>query len=318
MLGTGSVGGTYYPLGGAIAQMWSSEIDDLTVSTVATGASVENIQLLQTDEIQLAMAVNGTATSMINQEGEFSDFEGEFQMLGNIYPEVMQIIATEDSGIESVEDLDGARVAIGPDGSGTQILAQEILDAAGVEPAQTFADDFGDAGDSLRDGQIDAAFGILALPDATLTDVAQNTDVTMVSIPDDIRESMEAEDPTLSTLEVEADTYPGIDEAVTLTNWATLYAPSSLSEDQAYELTSLLYEGEIDHAVAESINLDTALEGRVDIELHPGAIRFFEEQGLDVDTEAGEDTGENGPEEDDEDSADEPEADDADTDEGDE
>ncbi|WP_100444243.1 TAXI family TRAP transporter solute-binding subunit [Glycomyces xiaoerkulensis] len=283
VLGTGSVGGTYYPLGGAIAQMWSSNFDDLRVSTISTGASVENIRLLQSGDINLAMAVNGTATQAVNGEGEFGDTDVELSMLGNIYPEVMQIVAREDAEIETIADLEGMRVAIGPDGSGTQGMTQQILDAAGVEPGDTFADSFGDAAAKLRDGQIDAAFGILSLPAASLTEAAQGTDLTMVSIPDDVLSTLTEDDQTLSSLDIPGGTYDGIDnDATTVTGWATLYALPSLNEDQVYELVQSMYENadQIDHSVAASISLDTALDGQVDVELHPGAERYFEEQGV--------------------------------------
>ncbi|GAB3223719.1 TAXI family TRAP transporter solute-binding subunit [Glycomyces halotolerans] len=284
VLGTGSVGGTYYPLGGAIAQMWSSEVEDLRVSTISTGASVENIRLLQSGDINLAMAVNGTATQAVNGEGEFADGdEIELAMLGNIYPEVMQIVARADSGIETIADLEGMRVAIGPDGSGTQGLTQQILDAAGVTPGETFADSFGDAAAKLRDGQVDAAFGILALPASSISEAAQGTDLTMVSIPDDVTQALTGDDPTLSSLEIPGGTYDGIDApATTVTGWATLYALPSLNDDQVYELVKTMYENadSIDHSVASSISIDTALDGQVDVELHPGAERYFEEQGL--------------------------------------
>lgn len=283
-MGTGSVGGTYYPLGGAIAQMWNSEVEDLTVSTIATGASVENLTLMNKGDLQLAMAVNGTATQAANGTDAFADIGSlDFQMIGNIYPEVMQIVARADSGIETVDDLEGKRVAIGPDGSGTQGLTQQILDAAGVTPSQTFADGFGDAASKLRDGQVDAAFGILAVPDASLSEVAQNADVVMVTVPEEIREALRTDDPTLSDKEIPGGTYQGIDnDAVTVTAWATLYCPGGLDEDQVYELTRTMYENTdmIDNAVADQISADTAIEGRVDIDLHPGAERFYEEQGL--------------------------------------
>src|SRR5690606_20887198 len=175
------------------------------------------------------------------------------------------------------------RVAIGPDGSGTQILTQQILDAAGVTPGETFADAFGDAASKLRDGQVDAAFGILSLPASSITEAAQGTDLAMVSIPEDIGQTLTAEDPTLSTMEIPAGTYEGVDTAaMTVTGWATLYALPDLNDDQVYELVKTMYENTdaIDHAVASSISIDTALEGRVDIDLHPGAQRYYEEQGL--------------------------------------
>ena len=283
-MGTGSVGGTYYPLGGAIAQMWNSNIDGLTVSTIATGASVENLTLMDSGDIQLAMSINGTATQAANGSGPFEETGAleDFTFLGNIYPEVMQIVATAGSGIETVADLDGKRVAIGPDGSGTQILTQAILDAAGVTPAETFADGFGDAASKLRDGQVDAAFGVLAVPDASLSEVAQNADVTLVSIPDDIRETLKTNDPTLSDMEIPVGSYEGIDNpATTVTAWATLYGPAGLDEDQVYDLVKNMYErtDEIDNAVAAQISIDTALDGLVDIDVHPGAQRYYEEVG---------------------------------------
>ncbi|WP_203336257.1 TAXI family TRAP transporter solute-binding subunit [Nocardioides limicola] len=282
VLGTGSVGGTYYPLGGAIAQMWNGSIDGLTVSTVASGASVENLVNVNNGDIQLGMAVNGTATQAINSQGAFEGQDMDFTFLGNIYPEVMQIVARADSGIETVSDLAGKRVAIGPDGSGTQGLALAILEAAGAEPASTFADGFGDAGAKLRDGQIDAAFGILALPDGTLTEVAQSVNVVMVTIPDDIRAALEENDPTLSTLDIPGGTYPGVaGDAVTVTNWATLYGPRNLDEDQVYDLVKSMYEqaDEVNHAVAASIRIETALDGLFDIDIHPGAERYYREVG---------------------------------------
>lgn len=280
VLGTGSVGGTYYPLGGAIAQMWSENLEDVEVSTVATGASVENLVKMSNDEIQLGMAVNGVATQAINGGTEQFPDALDFRMIGNIYPEVMQIVARADSGITTVADLDGKRVAIGPDGSGTQLLTQAILDAAGVTPSDTFADGFGDAADKIRDGQVDAAFGILAAPDATLTEVAQNADVVLVSVPEDMLDDLQSFDATLSAMTIAGGTYPGIDaDATTVTNWATLYAPTDLDDDMVYDLTKAMYEGEINHAVAEAIQIETALDGRIDVEVHPGAEKYFEEVG---------------------------------------
>ncbi|THV34620.1 TAXI family TRAP transporter solute-binding subunit [Glycomyces buryatensis] len=284
-MGTGSVGGTYYPLGGAIAQMWNNNIEGLTVSTIATGASVENLTQMAAGDIQLAMSVNGTATQAVNGQGDFEEtgaLEG-VTFLGNIYPEVMQIVATDDSGIETVADLDGKRVAIGPDGSATQGLTMAILEAAGVEPAETFPDGFGDAASKLRDGQVDAAFGILAVPDSSISEVAQNADVHLVTIDDEIRQTLAADDPTLGDMEIPAGSYEGIEEgATTVTSWAALYAPAGLDEDQVYDLVKFMYENtdEVDNAVASQISIETAIDGLVDVEYHPGAQKYYEEQGL--------------------------------------
>jgi len=284
-LATGSTGGTYFPLGGAMAGVWNDNID-LRVSTQSSGASVDNLQLLDAGEVELIMAVNGVAAEAMRGEGEF-DEALDFAFVGNIYGEVMQVVAHGDSGIESIADMQGATVAIGPPGSGTEVIARQMLEAAGLDPDSDIdarQESFGDAADGLRDGQIDAVFAILALPAGSIEDVATATDLTFVSIDDDLVQTMLDGDETLSDLSVEAGTYPGQDDEVTwLTNWATLYTPSDLHEEVVYDLTRVLYEENESiaaaHAVGSQIQIDTALDGRAGIPVHPGAQRYYDEVG---------------------------------------
>ncbi len=286
-LATGSTGGTYFPLGGAMAGVWNDNIEDLRVSTQSSGASVDNLQLLDAGEVELIMAVNGVAADAMAGEGDDFPDPLDFAFLGNIYGEVMQIVAHGDSGIESISDMEGATVAIGPPGSGTEVVARQMLEAAGIDPDNDIdarQESFGDAADGLRDAQIDAVFAILALPAGSIEDVATGTDLTFVSVEDDIAGNILDDDPTMSELSVDADTYPGQDEEVTwLTNWATLYAPSDLHEEVVYDLVRVLYEENQAiadaHAVGSQIQLDTALDGRADIPVHPGAERYYDEAG---------------------------------------
>jgi uncharacterized protein len=183
--------------------------------------------------------------------------------------------------------MEGMTVAIGPPGSGTEVVARQMLNAVGIDPDNDIdarQESFGDAADGLRDGQIDAIFAILALPAGAIEDVATGVDLTFVSIGDDLVQQLLGDDPTLSELTVEAETYPGQDEEVTwVTNWATLYAPSDLHEDVVYDLVRVLYEENESiadaHAVGGQIQIDTALDGRADIPVHPGAQRYYDEVG---------------------------------------
>lgn len=287
-MATGSTGGTYFPLGGAMAGVWNDNLDNVRIGTQSSGASVENLRLLDAGEVQLVMAVNGVATTAIAGEGAFEeDGPLDFAFLGNIYAEVTQIVARADAGIESIEDMAGKRIQIGPPGSGTEVAARTILETAGVDPdndIEIFQDSFGDAADALRDGIVDAAFGILALPAGSIEDVARTTDLTFVSITGDLLDTLLGNDETLSALEVEPGTYPGQDDTVTwITNWATLYASSDLDEDLVYDIVRVLYEESESianaHIVGRQIQIDTALEGLIGIPMHPGAERYFEEVG---------------------------------------
>ncbi len=287
-LGTGSTGGTYYPLGGAMTEAWNSELD-VSLSTQATGASVENLRLLAAGELDLIMAVNGVGFDAFEGTGEFEE-EGDhaIESLGNVYPEVLQIVARADAGIETIEDLEGARVAIGPPGSGTEVAARELLDLAGLdadEDIEAFSETFGDATDQLQDGQVDAAFAILALPAGGIEEVASSTDIAIVNIDGEIQEQMLEMDESYSALDVPADTYSSQEEdAVTLANWATLYVEEGFDEDLGYDLAATLYESADEIAdtiaVGEQIDAETAVDGLGPIPLNPGAEAYFDEQGV--------------------------------------
>ncbi len=285
-LATGSTGGTYFPLGGAIAGVWNNHLDHVRVSTQSSGASVDNVQLIDAGEVDLGMAVNGIAADAIEGAGDFEEAL-DFAFVGNVYGEVMQVVAHADSGIESIADMEGQTVAIGPPGSGTEVVARAMLEAEGLDPDADIdarQESFGDAADGLRDAQIDAIFAILALPAGSIEDVGTTTDLNYVSIGDDLMQTLLDQDPTVSALEVEAGTYPGQDDVVVWpTNWATLYAPTDLDEDIVYDLVRVLYEENEEiaaaHAVGSQIQIDTALDGRAGIPMHAGAERYYDEVG---------------------------------------
>lgn len=290
-LATGSTGGTYYPLGGEIAQLWSDNIDDVNVSTQATGASVENLRLLDNGENELVLAINGVAANAANGEADFSDEPlanpDDVTLLGNVYPEVLQIVATEESGIESVADLKGKRVDMGPPGSGTEVAARQLLESQGWDPendVETFNSTFEEATTKLSDGQVDAAVAILAVPAASIEQVATGgTDITMVEIAGEEAEQLMEDNPSYSTMEIPGGTYQGQEQPVqTLTNWASLYSTSDLDEDVAHDLVQEMYEGadDIGHNVGDQLDAETAVESQGPTDLHPGAERYYEEAGV--------------------------------------
>ncbi|QBI53275.1 TAXI family TRAP transporter solute-binding subunit [Streptomonospora litoralis] len=288
-MATGSTGGTYYPLGSEIAQIWSDNIEGVNVGTQSSGASVENMRLLDQGENELVMAINGVAANAVDGAADFSEEPlsnpGDVRMLGNVYPEVLQVVATADSGIETIADLEGKRVDIGPPGSGTAVAAEQIIKSYGMsmDDIEVFNSTFEDAATKLSDGQTDAAFAILALPAGSIEQVATTSDVQLVDITGDGLDQLTTDNPSYSPLTIEAGTYNGQEEAAeTVTNWATLYSTADLGEDTAYNLVKEMYEraGEIGHDVGEQIELDTATQGRGPIELHPGAQRYYEEEGV--------------------------------------
>ncbi|WP_216828355.1 TAXI family TRAP transporter solute-binding subunit [Alkalihalobacterium elongatum] len=287
-LGTGSTGGTYYPLGTEIATVLNANVDveGFNVSAIETGASNDNLARIARGEIQLGMTVHLPALDALNGKGEFEGMNVEnFGFMGHIYPEVMQIITVEGTGINSIADLEGKRVAIGPPGSGTQAAAKAILAAYGIEDGDydSFEEGFGDARDRLQNGQIDASFGLLGLPAGSVTELALQRDVKILPI--DAEQLGQIEETSgYMAYEIPADAYEFLTEPVqTVTAYAVLVGSTSqISEELGYEITKALFENaeNITHEQGRHLTKDNALSGAEGLPLHPGTERYFEEAGL--------------------------------------
>ncbi|UOQ94556.1 TAXI family TRAP transporter solute-binding subunit [Halobacillus shinanisalinarum] len=288
-MGTGSVGGVYYPLGGEMANLWTDNIDveGFDVSSVESGASVENIAKIQAGEFQLGIAQN---TTMINATEGKGEFEGKKMdnvgVIGSLYPEALQVVTLDSTGIESIEDLKGKRVAIGPPGGATREAAELVLSAYGLEEGdyEAYEEGFGDAKSKLQNGTIDASFAVVGVPSSTTDELAAATnEVNFLDIEGEALKKV-TENSQYEAYTVEPGTYEWQDEPVqTVTAMALLLASKDqVSEDLAYKMTKTLYEqaGEMTIAQAKLITNDSALTGAKDLPLHPGAEKYFKEAGI--------------------------------------
>lgn len=288
---TGGTGGAYYPLGGELSAIFESETD-ASVNYVESGGSVENLgQILQGDA-QLGMTQNDTAADAINgdldisEDGEDEEFISVDNLgwIANLYPEAMHIVVTEDSGIESVEDLDGQTIAVGDVGSGTRAISDAILEHYDIDYTAEETE-FGDSTEMLADGQIDASMFVVGVPVASLTQLAETTDVNLLSIEEGEAEEI-AEGGFYEAYTIESDAYGFLEEDVTtLSVFAALVASTDeVSEDLAYDITAALFDN-IDQITVDqgaSIDIEEAFNGLGDIPLHPGAERYFEENDIEV------------------------------------
>ncbi|GAA4828985.1 TAXI family TRAP transporter solute-binding subunit [Garicola koreensis] len=282
---TGGTAGTYYPLGGELSDIFSSNTD-ASVNYVESGGSADNLGRIYQEQSQLGLTQNDTAANAYN--GDLQDLEGQeidnFGWISNLYPEAMHIVVREDSGIESVEDLDGTTIAVGDVGSGTRAISDAIIDYYGIEYTAEETD-FGSSTEMLADGQIDATMFVVGVPVAGLTEVSATTDVELLSLDDSDVEEM-VSDEFYESYSISADAYDFLDEDVTtISVFAALVASTTqVSEDLAYDLTAALFDnaGDITLDVGENISTEEALLGIGDIPLHPGAERYFDEQGIDL------------------------------------
>lgn len=280
---TGGTSGTYYPLGGEMASNITNETG-IQTDALSSNASADNIVDLQNREADLAMVQTDTMSQAVEGVGVFEDDPVDNVLgLGSLYPETVQIVTTEDTGIESIEDLEGMTVSVGAPGSGTFFNAEQLLEVHGLTLDDIDAQnlDFGESTGGIQDGNIDAAVITGGTPTGAVEELTATTDVKILPVEQDKIEELIEMYPFYAEDTVTAGTY-GIDEDVTtVAVMAMIAVADDLPEDVVYDVTAAIYENTetMAHARAEDITIETALDG-VGIDLHPGAARYFEEQGV--------------------------------------
>ena len=284
---TGGTSGTYYPLGGAIASVWNETYDDVNVTIQPAGASVENINRVSSKEVDIVLAMNNIADQAYKGEGEsFPEKLDDFKAVGVVYPEVMHIVTTQDTGIETIADLKGKTINPGPPGSGTYVTALAILEAYGIGPDdfKSRPGSFSDAVAGLKDGNLDAGFAVVSFPASAVTQIATSNPVKILEVTGDGFEKLKETVPFAAQFPITGGAYKGQDEdAITVALQAVMYVREDLDDDLVYRLTKTLYEetAEIEkgHARGAQISIDTAADG-ITTPFHPGALKYLEEQGI--------------------------------------
>lgn len=287
-IASGWVVGVYYPLAGAMSRIIHTKLPGLRATVEYSGASVANAKLVGQGEADFALLQNDITYYAYNGTQMFSG-QAVKNMGGifTIYPELIQFLATQASGIKSVKDLRGKKVAIGPLGSGTEVNTVQILEAYGMK-----VEDLGkverigaaEASDQLKDGRIDAAFFTTGLGSAVIMDTMLTGKANLVEIKGSEAEALKKKYPFYTVTKVPAGTYKGIEkDATTVAVMAMMIARSELPEGLVYDFTKAIFDN-LDtfysvHSAAKSLKLATALDG-MPIPLHPGAARFYKEKGV--------------------------------------
>ena len=179
---TGGTGGVYYPYGGGIANVISAELPGVVVTVQETNASVDNMKLLETDQAQLALALGDVVSDAVNGENTFTE-PIDVCSLGNLYNNYVHFFTTADTGIKTIEDLSGKRVSPGAVGSASEVTADRIMQAAGLDPqadiervqlgvAETVA--------AIQDGTVDAGAWSGGLPTGAIVDLASTDELVLI------------------------------------------------------------------------------------------------------------------------------------------
>lgn len=287
-IGTGGTGGAYYPIGGAAGAMLANGMEGVGSGVAeTTGGSVENLQLLNDGRVNLILAQGDAVYNAWEGIDPFEE-RAAVRTIGMAYVNLGQWVTTADTGITSFEDLPGNRFSTGDAGSGTEVFTTNVLESLGIDQGEIDIQrlSFDDQTAAIRNGQLEAGSWIVAPGASSIADLASSEDIVIIPFTDEQVDAVVADHPYYTGYPLEAGVYQGQDEEVqTLGTWNSWMMSPDASEDFAYAVTKLLHEntdivaqghpsgGELD---AENIN--NALTT-----LHVGAIRYFEEIGIEID-----------------------------------
>ena len=284
---TGGTSGVYYPLGVALSQIYGKSIPGAKSSVQATKASAENLNLLQAGRGEIAFTL-GDALSDAWKGNEESGFKAPLKKLrgvAGIYSNYVQVVASADSGIKTLADLKGKRVAVGAPKSGTEINTRAILKGAGLSYKDLGKVEylpFGEAVELMKNRQIDATLISAGLGVSALRDLAVSVKMVVVPIPADVVARIN--DPAYIAGIIPANTYEGQTTAVTtvaIENFIVTH--EGVPADTVYKMVKSMYEN-LDqmvaaHTAAKAIKREEGPK-HMPLPLHPGAEKYYREVGL--------------------------------------
>ncbi len=285
-IATGGTGGVYFVYGGALADQITQNIEGVEATAESTSASVDNMQLIADESSDVAFTLADTAADAVEGRESFDGDPVPAQALARLYNNYTQIVTTADSGIKSIEDLQGKSVSVGSPGSGTEVIALRVLGAAGIDPnADIDRQQLGvdESVDAVRDGTIDAFFWSGGLPTGAVTDLATTDQIVLLTSTEYIGALREMYGEVYQEATIPAGTYEGFDQDVSVIAVPNyLVVNESMDEEMAYNITRLLFDQQdaLAEAHPEARNLDVDTAPQVPpLELHPGAQRYYDEAG---------------------------------------
>lgn len=278
---TGGTSGVYYPLGVALSEIYGSGIEGARAQVQSTKASVENLNLLQEGRGEIAFALGDSVQLAVegNAEAGFPAPLDKLRGIAAIYPNYIQIVASEESGIETLADLAGKSLSVGAPASGTELNARAIFEAAGLsydDLGRVEYLPFAESVELIKNRQLDATLQSAGLGVASIRDLATSLDINVVAVPPEVVETIGE---PFMPVTIPAGTYEGQeDDRPTAAVGNFLITHADVPDDVACRMTELLFEN-LDqlaaaHAAARDIDPETAQEA-MPVPLHPGAERYY-------------------------------------------
>ncbi len=289
---TGTTGGVYYPYGGGLAALISKNLTNVTATAEATAASVDNMKLIQSGKADISFTLADTLYDAYAGQAAFKDTgKVPVRALAVLYSNYTHIVVSDDSGIKTMAELKGKRVSVGPAGSGTEVIANRILQAAGIDPEKDLQRQRlspAESANAMKDKKLDAFFWSGGIPTAAVLDLVNSpgSKVRFLGSADLIQKMADKYGPFYFKLTIKKGAYPGIDADLDVVGVANLLVVNEkFDAGLAYDILKLMVDKQADlaliHAEAKNFGLPQATAGSP-VPFHPGAIKFYAEKGITV------------------------------------
>lgn len=287
--GTADTGGSMYPAGAAVSQVWTNNVQGVKCNTQTSTGSFQNCQDVSTGEVDVAVATSDVVLNAYNGTGKFADIGklDNLRVIGAVYTSVLSGVALKSSGLTYIHDLLGKRVAVGPAASATENATLAAFDAMGIDSSNTSLENLGlgDGADSVGDGILDAAFGFAGLPIGGQLNLAATKEIQVLEMTQEEIDKVLAGNAAYIQTKIPAGTYTGQDnDANTFGVKCLIIVTADMDADLVYDLCKAMNEHTEEMAAGNALLKDMTdpsfLCTQMPIPLHDGAQKYYSEQGL--------------------------------------
>lgn len=285
-IGTAASGGAYYPIGIAIADIATNSLKVQATAQV-TGGAQENNNLVEKKDVDLAITTSAMAYAAYNGKAPYnSQSKNVLAMFNSLSSGIFHVVVMNNSNINSMADLKGKRVNMGPAGGGAINMAKEIWGefGFGIEDVKSTYSSYNDAVDSLKDGNVDAVVIQSAAPASAIKQLAATTkNFKLVSIDDAMLKKITTKYPYYFQKQIAKSEYETASDAMVISGSNLVVVNKTLSDDFVYNLTKALFENinkiKESNPTAKELSLEEAAKN-LPIPMHPGAEKYFKEKGV--------------------------------------
>jgi TRAP transporter TAXI family solute receptor len=282
-IGSASIGGVYHVVAGGYARVIGEKLG-LSATNRVTGGPVQNVQLVQAKEIELGMTTTGPAYEGLNGLGDFKGRRTDaVRVAFPMYTSYAHWMVDGGSPVRSVADLNGRVVSLGPRGGSAEFVGDRVLELFNVKPRRVVYLGFADGATAMRDGTVDANFGVIGLPVPAWVEASIVRPARFFGFTREQVETLTAKFPYLARTAIRAGVYRGQDDVIpTVQMWNAAVVHKDMPEDFVYELVKVIFANRDFLATVHPTSNETLPVNLfyIKLPLHPGAVRFFREQGV--------------------------------------